>query len=211
MAEDRKEFKNQSGGWIGVVKFNAERKPEGVSVAPGGTVVLTAAEAQLTAEAHIDPKDNPFLERKRQVWREEGDEFYFVTEPAPLVEVSDVEDGKLSTRPVPAFGIDGPDPYEDDAAEQRRLNEASEADAERQRAQAEQDAAAREDADAAAARERQEQEAAAAAREREEQEAARAASAANAARVAAAQPPAPASPPAPAATPATPPPAADNA
>jgi hypothetical protein len=60
----KKPYKNQTAGWLGVVKLNHLGAQEGVSVAPYGTVYLSDDEAVLTARAPAQAKDNPFVEQQ---------------------------------------------------------------------------------------------------------------------------------------------------
>lgn len=159
----RLEFKNTSQGFVGVVKYNADQKPIGVPVAPGETVVLTEAEAQLTAEAPSDPRDNPFLGRPVERLDPETDEIVVEQRPPLLEHVAEVDDDKLTIRPVPAFGIEGPDPYaaERDARSQAAADSEAASDAAREQAAA--DAAREAETEQRLAAERADQEAAAAA------------------------------------------------
>ena len=61
---EKKLYKNQTGGWLGVVVIDFSGKDVGVSIEPHGTVWLSDAEAILTARAPKDPKDNPFVEQE---------------------------------------------------------------------------------------------------------------------------------------------------
>lgn len=65
-AEDqvaKKPYKNQTAGWLGVVKLDHLGAQVGVSVPPFGTIWLTDNEAILTARAPADAKNNPFEEQ----------------------------------------------------------------------------------------------------------------------------------------------------
>lgn len=59
----KKCYKNQTAGWLGVVKLDHLGAQQGYPVPPYGTVYLTDDEAILTARAPADPKDNPFEEQ----------------------------------------------------------------------------------------------------------------------------------------------------
>lgn len=178
-AADRYEFKNQSTTVIGVVKLNAKGEPEGQPLGPGRSIVLSKQEAELTAEAPANPKDNPFIARKVVRLDPETDEETIDELPAPLVPVEELDAARVTTRPVPAFGIDGPDPYEAEIKAQRARAAAAAEEADAKPAEDSPDAAALEEQRQELARERQaaEQEREALARERQELERTRAADA----------------------------------
>ena len=60
---DRKQYRNNTQGWIGVVKLSHLGEELGENVDPGGTVWLTEQEAILTAQAPRLAEHNPFAER----------------------------------------------------------------------------------------------------------------------------------------------------
>lgn len=62
-AIEKRQYRNNTLGWLGVVVLDPQGKPTGISVAPQGTVWLSDAEAILTARAPAQPKDNPFEEQ----------------------------------------------------------------------------------------------------------------------------------------------------
>lgn len=59
----KRRYRNNTSGWIGVVQLDHLGQELGVSVEPGGEVWLSDAEAILTARAPKLAEDNPFLER----------------------------------------------------------------------------------------------------------------------------------------------------
>lgn len=59
----KREYKNNTSGWLGVITLDHLGQEQGVSVEPGETVWLSDAEAVLTARAPRRPEDNPFNER----------------------------------------------------------------------------------------------------------------------------------------------------
>lgn len=59
----KREYKNQTAGWLGVVTIDPRGEERGISVEPFGTVWLSDAEATLTARAPRRPEDNPFVEQ----------------------------------------------------------------------------------------------------------------------------------------------------
>jgi hypothetical protein len=56
-------YRNNTAGWLGVVVLDHDGKPVGESIEPFGTVWLSDAEAILTARAPRRPEDNPFEEQ----------------------------------------------------------------------------------------------------------------------------------------------------
>lgn len=61
MAEEKAEFRNTSKGVIGASVFAGNGERGGVAVKPGETVWLSEAEQVMTANAPVDPKNNPFV------------------------------------------------------------------------------------------------------------------------------------------------------
>lgn len=59
----KKEYRNNTSGWVGVVTLDHTGAEQGVNIEPNGTIWLSDAEAILTARAPRRPEDNPFLER----------------------------------------------------------------------------------------------------------------------------------------------------
>jgi hypothetical protein len=62
-AVEKRQYRNNTLGWLGVVILDPMGKQAGVSVEPQGTVWLSDAEAVLTARAPRLAKDNPFEEQ----------------------------------------------------------------------------------------------------------------------------------------------------
>lgn len=58
--EKYSEWKNTTSGHLGVVKHDDEGKPRGISVRPGGTVLLSEKDRVATANAPQNPANNPF-------------------------------------------------------------------------------------------------------------------------------------------------------
>lgn len=59
----KRQYKNQTAGYLGVVKLDHLGAQIGHSIPPFGTAWLSDDEAILTARAPADPKDNPFEEQ----------------------------------------------------------------------------------------------------------------------------------------------------
>lgn len=59
--EQKSQFENTSGGYVGVVTINAKGEPTGIALAGGDTVWLSEREQALTAEAPRHETDNPFV------------------------------------------------------------------------------------------------------------------------------------------------------
>ena len=112
----KKPYKNQTAGWLGVVKLDHLGAQVGHAVEPFGTVYLTDDEAILTARAPRDPKDNPFEEQVFQFI--ENDTGNQVEAPMrPLVLILDAEGLPGEERYVP--GIAGSTTDESIAANRR--------------------------------------------------------------------------------------------
>jgi hypothetical protein len=96
----KQQFKNESGGWIGVVVINAKGEDTGASVEPGGTVWLSEQEQILTANAPRKAEDNPFLPHTFQRVNPTTSEIedYTVT---PLVPISENRYVPAGDRPIP--------------------------------------------------------------------------------------------------------------
>lgn len=62
-AVEKRQYRNNTLGWLGVVILSPQGEEVGISVEPQGTVWLSDAEAICTARAPRDPKDNPFEEQ----------------------------------------------------------------------------------------------------------------------------------------------------
>lgn len=56
-------YRNNTGGFIGVVQIDHKGDEQGVNIDPHGTIWLSDAEAVLTARAPKDPANNPFVEQ----------------------------------------------------------------------------------------------------------------------------------------------------
>lgn len=56
-------YRNNTGGFVGVVQLNHRGDEEGVNIEPYGTIWLSDVEATLTARAPRDPANNPFEEQ----------------------------------------------------------------------------------------------------------------------------------------------------
>jgi hypothetical protein len=60
MGQQVSEWKNNTSGQVGVVKFDDEGKRRALAVSPGGLVLLTERERVATANAPTKDDDNPF-------------------------------------------------------------------------------------------------------------------------------------------------------
>jgi hypothetical protein len=99
--EQKQQFHNETGGYLGVVVLNVKGEEVGVSVPPDGYVFLSAAEQRLTANAPRNPKDNPFVEQEFETINQttgEREKIRFV----PLVASSDDRFTPGVERPIPA-------------------------------------------------------------------------------------------------------------
>ncbi len=102
----KKCYKNQTAGWLGVVKLDHLGAQVGFSIQPYGTVWLTDDEALLTARAPALAKDNPFEEQMFQGYDDKGVVHDMPLRPLILIE----NDREIPTgdRFVPGVGA-GPD------------------------------------------------------------------------------------------------------
>lgn len=96
----KQQFRNDSGGWLGVVIIGPKGDETGASVEPGGTVWLSEPEKILTANAPRRPEDNPFIEQTVQRRDPETDALVDV-KVTPLVPISENRYVPASARPVP--------------------------------------------------------------------------------------------------------------
>lgn len=96
----KQQFRNESGGWIGVVVINAKGEDRGISVEAGSTVWLSEQEQILTANAPRRAEDNPFLAQTFQRVNPQTSEIedYQVT---PLVPISENRYVPAGDRPIP--------------------------------------------------------------------------------------------------------------
>jgi hypothetical protein len=72
LAIEKKEYQNNTSGWIGVAVLDHDGKPQGVNVEPGGTIWLSEQEAILTARAPKRAEHNPFEERSYLALNSDG-------------------------------------------------------------------------------------------------------------------------------------------
>lgn len=134
-ATQKREYRNNTSGWLGVITLDHLGQEHGISVEPGETIWLSDAEAILTSRAPRRAEDNPFNERT-----------YVVVDPAtgarsevkmrPLTLVSDRKrdvyasdryvpgitddaEAHAQTRAAAAAGTDAPRTAMTAAAEQR--------------------------------------------------------------------------------------------
>lgn len=56
-------YRNNTGGWVGVIQLDHQGAEKGVNIEPFGTIWLSDAEVILTARAPVRPQDNPFEEQ----------------------------------------------------------------------------------------------------------------------------------------------------
>ncbi len=106
---ERQQFKNESGGWQGVVIIGPRNEPRGIAVAPDDTVWLTEDEQELTANAPRRPENNPFIPQTvvRRNAETDAEENVEIT---PLVPVNEGRFIPAQERPTP--GLVGKEPAE---------------------------------------------------------------------------------------------------
>lgn len=97
-------YKNQTAGWLGVVKLDHLGAQVGAPVKPFGTVYLSDAEAVLTARAPADPKDNPFEEQMFMFVDSESGQ-HVEKAMRPLILLQDSEGVPSEERYVPSGDI----------------------------------------------------------------------------------------------------------
>lgn len=96
---DKRPYRNQTAGWLGVVKLNHLGAQEGHSVEPHGAVWLTDDEATLTARAPAKAKDNPFVAKPYMFTDEQGQ--HVEQDMVPLVLIADDREVPGDDRPTP--------------------------------------------------------------------------------------------------------------
>jgi hypothetical protein len=95
----KQQFRNQSGGYIGVVVIGPDGHERGAAVEPDGTVWLTEQEQILTANAPRLPEDNPFIEQ--MLVRRDPDTDAEVEVPiTPLIPISEQRFVPANVRPI---------------------------------------------------------------------------------------------------------------
>jgi hypothetical protein len=106
---NKKCYKNQTAGWLGVVKLDHLGAQQGFAVKPHSTVYLSDEEAILTARAPADPADNPFVEQQFMFEDASGNRVEQGMRPLVLTSEDDPEnpgDGRF----VPGLEQAGPPP-----------------------------------------------------------------------------------------------------
>lgn len=98
--EARRLFRNNTGGWLGVVQIGPTGAADGHAVEPGGTVWLSERECRLTAHAPRLAQDNPFLAQKFESRNTETGDVK-VVEITPLTIVEDERAIPTSDRFIP--------------------------------------------------------------------------------------------------------------
>lgn len=98
---EKQQFKNNSGGHIGVVVIGPDGHERGASVRPDDTVWLSEPEQILTANAPRRAEDNPFIEQVviRRNLETDAEEEVKIT---PLVPISENRWVPAGDRPIPA-------------------------------------------------------------------------------------------------------------
>jgi len=102
---EKTQFKNNTGGYIGVVVIGPRGDDRGAAVEPDGTVWLSEAEQRLTANAPRSPRDNPFIEQTLQRINAETGELESY-EVVPLTVISEERYVPADSRPIPATSSD---------------------------------------------------------------------------------------------------------
>lgn len=97
----KQQFRNQSGGWIGVVVIGPKGDEKGIPVENDHTVWLSEEEQILTANAPRYAEDNPFVPWKRRVLNDETGQFE-EREITPLVAINEARPVPANYRPIPS-------------------------------------------------------------------------------------------------------------
>lgn len=100
---DKKAYRNQTAGWLGVVKLDHLGAQQGHPVEPHGSVYLSDEEAILTARAPREAKDNPFVEQSFMFEDQQGQRVEKML--APLVLITDDKDVPTDDRFTPVGEI----------------------------------------------------------------------------------------------------------
>lgn len=100
-AIEKQQFRNESGGWIGVVLIGPKGDEQGHAVEPGQTVWLSEAEQILTANAPRRPEDNPFIAQTVSRTNPTTGELE-QSSVTPLVPASEDRFVPANARPIPA-------------------------------------------------------------------------------------------------------------
>lgn len=73
LTANRKEFRNNTEGYIGVIQYAPNGDEKAIAVAPGDVVWLNESEVELTSRAPKSAADNPFIEQRRPIRDEDGE------------------------------------------------------------------------------------------------------------------------------------------
>jgi hypothetical protein len=98
---EKQQFRNQSGGYIGVVVIGPDGRERGAAVEPDGNVWLSEQEQILTANAPRRPEDNPFIEQaviRRNIETDAEEEVRLT----PLVPINEARFVPANVRPIPS-------------------------------------------------------------------------------------------------------------
>jgi len=111
---EKTQFKNNTGGYIGVVVIGPRGDDRGAAVEPDGTVWLSEAEQRLTANAPRSPRDNPFIEQTLQrINAETGELESYEVVPLTVISIG-ASTGPSSDAMVPASASNGMPPARPD-------------------------------------------------------------------------------------------------
>lgn len=108
---EKQAFRNDSPGWLGVVRIGPKGEDRGASVAPGDIVWLSEAEQILTANAPRRAEDNPFIEQELAFGVDE-DGKPITKRVVPLVPITENRYVPAGDRPIPATRMETPPPVE---------------------------------------------------------------------------------------------------
>lgn len=96
---EKEQFRNESGGYVGVVTLTSRGDDKGMPVAPGDTVWLSEDEQVLTANAPRLAEHNPFVPQK-VIQRNPETDAQEETWVTPLVKVNEARFVPADARPI---------------------------------------------------------------------------------------------------------------
>jgi hypothetical protein len=99
--EVRRKFTNPTTVYVGAVIYDEDGKRKGVPVAPGEAIWLSEREERATAEAPMNPADNPFVaEWEEPITRTEGGEVLESVKRQGMLVLSDEPARPIASEPV---------------------------------------------------------------------------------------------------------------
>lgn len=103
MAEEREQFENTTGGYVGACQIDRRGEHRWIAVAPGERVWLSEEERIATANAPRSATDNPFVETQQDELDDDGKVLRQITVQPALVKVTEARP-IASNRPIAPQG-----------------------------------------------------------------------------------------------------------